>query len=182
MTVINLSHHSYFNLKGVGKGTILDNKLTIHANYITPVDSVLIPTGKLIDVTNTPFDFRKPCIIGEMIETDDEQLNRCHGYDHNWVIDRKTLNEIELAAQIYDSMTGRTLEVWSNQPGLQFYSGNFFNNSTIGKYGVPFRFRESITFETQKFPDSPNHAEFPSTVLRPGEIYTHTCIYRFGVK
>ena len=181
-TVVNLSHHSFFNLKGEGNGTVLDNVLTIRASRTTPVDSVLIPTGEIADVTGTPFDFRQPHAIGERIEADNAQLRNGHGYDHNWIIDRRTADEVELAATVYEPTTGRTLEVWSDQPALQFYSGNFFDGSSVGKTGKALRYRESLALETQKYPDSPNHADFPSTVLRPGETYTQTCIYRFGAK
>lgn len=181
-TVVNLSHHSFFNLKGEGNGTVLDNVLTIRASRTTPVDSVLIPTGEIADVTGTPFDFRQPHAIGERIEADNAQLRNGHGYDHNWIIDRRTADEVELAATVYEPTTGRTLEVWSDQPALQFYSGNFFDGSSVGKTGKALRHRESLALETQKYPDSPNHADFPSTVLRPGETYTQTCIYRFGAK
>lgn len=181
-TPVNISHHSFFNLKGEGNGTILDNELTIPASHFTPVDSVLIPRGELASVEGTPFDFRTPHTIGERIDADDEQLHNGRGYDLNWVIDRTTPDGIELAARVCEPTTGRTLEVWSDQPGLQFYSGNFFDGTTTGKYGRPLRFRESLALEAQCFPDSPNRPEFPSVVLRPGETYTHTCIYRFGVR
>ena len=181
-TVVNLSHHSFFNLKGEGNGTVLDNVLTIRASRTTPVDSVLIPTGEIADVTGTPFDFRQPHAIGERIEADNAQLRIGLGYDHNWIIDRRTADEVELAATVYEPTTGRTLEVWSDQPALQYYSGNIFAGSSVGKTGKALRYRESLARETQKYPDSPNHADFPSTVLRPGETYTQTCIYRFGAK
>ena len=177
---VNISHHSFFNLKGEGRGTILDNELTISASGFTPVDPMLIPTGKTVATDGTPFDFRTPHTIGERIEADDEQLRNCCGYDLNWVLDRTTTDGLELAARVYEPTTGRTLEVWSDQPGLQFYSGNFFDGTTIGKYGRPLRFRESLALETQCFPDSPNRPEFPSTTLRPGQTYMHVCVYRFG--
>ncbi len=178
--VVNISHHSFFNLKGEGNGTIEDNELTINASWITPVDKYLIPDGMLEDVTGTPFDFREAHTIGERIRTDNVQLKNGRGYDLNWVIDRKTADEVEKVAELYEPTTGRVMEVWSDQPALQFYSGNFFNGSTTGKYGRPLRYRESVALETQKYPDSPNHDSFPSTVLRPGETYTHTCVYKFG--
>ncbi|MDE5636826.1 MAG: galactose mutarotase [Alistipes sp.] len=181
-TPVNISHHSFFNLKGEGNGTVLDNELTINAGRFTPVDSVLIPTGELASVECTPFDFRVPHAIGERIGADDVQLRNGGGYDLNWAIDRKSPDGLELAARVYEPTTGRTLEVWSDQPGLQFYSGNFFDGATTGKYGRPLRFRESLALETQRFPDGPNRPEFPSTILRPGETYTHTCVYRFGVQ
>lgn len=181
-TVANFSHHPFFNLKGEGNGTVLDNVLTINASHTTPVDSVLIPTGQIAPVEGTPFDFREPHAIGERIGADNQQLRNGGGYDHNWVIDRKTKSGIEQAATVWEPASGRTIEVLSDQPGLQVYSGNFFDGKSIGKYGKPQRYRESLALETQKFPDSPNHDNFPSTVLRPGETYTQVCIYKFGVK
>ena len=181
-TVVNMSNHPFFNLKGEGNGTVLDNVLTINASHTTPVDSVLIPTGQIAPVEGTPFDFREPHAIGERIGADNQQLRNGGGYDHNWVIDRKTESGIEQVATVWEPASGRTIEVLSDQPGLQVYSGNFFDGKSIGKYGKPQRYRESLALETQKFPDSPNHDNFPSTVLRPGETYTQVCIYKFGVK
>lgn len=181
-TVANFSHHPFFNLKGEGNGTVLDNVMTINASHTTPVDSVLIPTGEIAPVEGTPFDFREPHTIGERIGADNAQLRNGGGYDHNWVIDRKTESDVELAATVWEPASGRTVEVWSDQPGLQVYSGNFFDGKSMGKYGKPQRYRESLALETQKFPDSPNQDNFPSTVLRPGQTYTQTCIYKFGVK
>ncbi|MEG0789015.1 MAG: aldose epimerase family protein [Alistipes sp.] len=181
-TVVNLSHHSFFNLKGEGKGTILDNELTICGSHTTPVDSVLIPTGEIASVEGTPFDFRRPCAIGARIGEPNEQLQHGRGYDHNWVIDRPNDGSIQQAAVLYEPHSGRCMEVWSDQPALQFYSGNFFDGTTTGKYGRPLAFRESVALETQKYPDSPHHADFPSTVLRPGETYQQTCIYKFYTK
>lgn len=181
-TVINLSHHSIFNLKGEGNGTVTDNILTINAGATTPVNDVLIPTGEIVPVDGTPFDFRKPTAIGERIDQQDAQLKNGRGYDHNWVLDRKTEKDIELNAVLYEPTSGRVMEVWSDQPGIQFYSGNFFDGKVNGKYGKPQNFREGVALETQHFPDSPNHANFPSTRLNPGETYTQTCIYKFSAK
>ncbi len=181
-TVVNISHHSFFNLKGEGNGTITDNLLTINGSAITPVDSVLIPTGEIMPVEGTPFDFRSARPIGEKIDQDNVQLKNGKGYDMNWIIDRKSPDQVEWIASVYEPTTGRGFEVWSDQPALQFYSGNFFDGSTTGKTGKPLRFRESIALETQKYPDSPNHPDFPSTELRPGEVYTQTCIYKFFTK
>lgn len=181
-TVINLSHHGFFNLKGEGKGSINDHLLTIHADSITPVNEVLIPTGQLMAVEGTPFDFRKATAIGKRVDTDNEQLKNANGYDHNWVLNRKSTYDIELAASVYEPSSGRYLEVFTDQPGLQFYGGNFFNGSGKGKYSPTIDYREALALETQKFPDSPNQPNFPSTRLNPGETYRHTCIYKFSVK
>lgn len=181
-TVINLSHHGLFNLKGEGNGTITDHILTINASNTTPVDSVLIPSGEIASVEGTPFDFRKPTSIGERIDVENEQLKNGAGYDHNWVIDRKTDKDVELVASIYEPASGRKMEVWTDQPGLQFYSGNFFDGKVVGKTDKPLKYREAFALETQHFPDSPNHANFPTTRLNPGETYTQTCIYKFSVQ
>ena len=181
-THVNISHHSFFNLKGEGNGTITDNVMVINASHTTPVNDVLIPSGEIADVTGTPFDFREPHVIGERIDMDNEQLKNGLGYDHNWVLDRKTPDQVEFAASVYEPASGRFLEVFTDQPAMQFYSGNFFDGTTSGKYGKALNYRESIALETQKYPDTPHHANFPSTLLNPGEEYTHTCVYRFSVK
>ena len=181
-THVNLSHHSFFNLKGEGNGTITDNVMVINASHTTPVNEVLIPSGEIADVTGTPFDFREPHVIGERIDVENEQLRNGLGYDHNWVLDRKTPDQLEFAASVHEPASGRFLEVYTDQPAMQFYSGNFFDGKTNGKYGKALKFRESIALETQKYPDTPHHDNFPSTLLNPGEKYTHTCVYRFSVK
>ena len=181
-TVMNISHHSFFNLKGEGNGTVLDNILTINASHTTPVDSHLIPTGEIADVEGTPFDFRTPTAIGSRIGEENEQLRNGKGYDHNWVIDREDDGTVIRVADLYEPQSGRGIEVWSDQIALQLYSGNFFDGSYDGKYGRPIGHREAVALETQRYPDSPNHADFPSCTLRPGEVYKHTCIYKFYTK
>ena len=178
-THMNISHHSFFNLKGEGNGTINDHVLYINASKTTPVDAVLIPTGEIADVAGTPFDFREPKAIGQDVNEENEQLKNGAGYDHNWVLDRKTASDLELAASVYEPASGRYMEVWTDQPALQFYGGNFFDGTTTGKYGKRLNYRESIALETQKYPDTPHHVHFPSTLLNPGEKYTHVCVYKF---
>ena len=181
-THVNISHHSFFNLKGEGRGTILDNVMTIAASQTTPVDDELIPTGEVTPVDGTPFDFRTPHLIGERINQEDVQLANGGGYDHNWVLDRKSDDDMEFAVSVYEPTTGRYMEVFTDQPALQFYSGNFFDGTTVGKYGRTLNYRESLALETQKYPDTPNHPQFPSTLLIPGQTYTHHCIYKFSTK
>lgn len=182
-THMNISHHSFFNLKGEGNGTILDHVMVINASNTTPVDTYLIPTGEVADVTGTPFDFRQPHAIGERVNQENEQLKNGGGYDHNWVLDPKKCDcALNFAASVYEPASGRFMEVFTDQPALQFYSGNFFDGTTEGKYGRSLAYRESIALETQKYPDTPHHAHFPSTLLNPGEKYTHACVYKFSVK
>lgn len=181
-THVNISHHSFFNLKGEGNGTINDHILYINGSKTTPVNDVLIPSGEIVDVTGTPFDFRQPKAIGQDLEVENVQLANGAGYDHNWVLDRATENDVELAASVYEPASGRFMEVFTDQPALQFYGGNFFDGTTEGKYGKALKYRESLALETQKYPDTPNHENFPSTLLNPGETYTHCCVYKFSVK
>jgi aldose 1-epimerase len=178
-TVVNLSNHTFFNLKGEGNGDITGHILTIHADHITPVNTLLIPDGTLLPVDGTPFDFRTPVRIGERIDDNHPQLQNGKGYDHNWALGAAKKQSVELAATLYEPHSGRTMEVYTDQPGVQFYSGNFFDGKANGKYGKPIGFREALALETQHFPDSPNQPAFPSTRLNPGEVYTHTCIYKF---
>jgi aldose 1-epimerase len=180
-TPVNLTNHSYFNLKGAGSGDVLDHVLTLHAGAFTPVDSTLIPDGSKKTVEGTAFDFREPTTIGERIDSSSDQLKYGRGYDHNFVLDR-TGAELEEIANVYEPTTGRTLEVETTEPGVQFYSGNFLDGTKIGKENTPYGFRTGFCLETQHFPDSPNQPNFPSTVLRPGEVYQSQTVYRFGVK
>ncbi|HEY6943600.1 MAG TPA: aldose epimerase family protein [Candidatus Acidoferrum sp.] len=183
-TVVNLTNHSYFNLLGVGPGMgdILGHVLMIEADKFTPVDSGLIPTGELRDVAGTPFDFRKPTAIGARINADDEQMKLGGGYDHNFVLRRRMGDPISLAARVVEPASGRILEVWTTEPGVQFYTGNFLDGSAHGKRGVAYAKRSAFCLETQHFPDSPNHPKFPSTELKPGDRYHTTTIYKFSVE
>jgi aldose 1-epimerase len=180
-TICNLTHHSYFNLNGEGSETILDHLLTINSQTITAVDTLLIPTGELMPVAGTPFDFNQAKLIGQNINDADTQLTRGFGYDHNFVIDKKQTG-IEKVAELYSPKTKIAMEVYSDQPGIQFYSGNFLNGSVVGKSGNAYLYRSGLCLETQHFPDSPNKTQFPSVVLRPGETYKHVCIYKFLTK
>ena len=181
-TVVNLTHHSYFNLAGEGSGDILGHVVTIHADKFTPVDKHQIPTGKIAAVKETPFDFRKPTAIGDRINDADQQLKFAGGYDHNWVADNHLPGHLGIIAKVEEPKSGRVMEVISTEPGVQFYSGNFLDGTLIGKSGKVYGFRNGFCFEPQHFPDSPNRRNFPSTTLRPGETYKNTIIYRFSAE
>ena len=180
-TPINLSQHSYFNLAGAGNGDILNHEVMINADRFTPVDKNLIPTGELRTVKGTPMDFTTSTRVGARIEDNYEQLVLGHGYDHNWVINRKGPGLV-LAARAYEPTSGRVLEVSTTQPGIQFYTGNFLDGTVTGKQGHVYKRRYGLCFETQHFPDSPNHADFPSTILRPGQTFHEKTVFKFSTK
>src|SRR5215468_5251962 len=178
-TPINVSQHSYFNLKGQGNGDILDHEIMLSADRFTPVDKNLIPTGELRAVKGTPFDFTTSTRIGARIEDPYEQMVLGHGYDHNFVLNRKGAG-LSLAARVYEPTTGRVLEVTTTQPGVQFYTGNFLDGSVTGKEGHVYNRRYGLCLETQHFPDSPNQPKFPSTILKPGQHYKTTTVFKFS--
>lgn len=179
-TIVNLTQHAYFNLTGNVKRDILNHEVTIYADQFVPVSNVLIPTGELKDVTGTPFDFRTSTAIGERTNTNDQQLEVAGGYDHCWVLSSK--DSIKHAATVYEPASGRVVDVYTTEPGMQLYCGNFLDGSISGKQGVVYKHRYGLCLETEHFPDSPNQTQFPSTELKPGEVYKSQTTFRFGVR
>jgi aldose 1-epimerase len=181
-TVVNLTQHAYFNLAGDGVGDVLGHEVTIYANEYTPVNKQLIPTGKIETVTDTPFDFRNKVILGTRVNVDNEQIKFGQGIDHNFVLRKKEPGSLTLAARVSEASTRRVMEVHTTEPGVQFYTGNFLDDKLAAKSGKPYAKHSGFCLETQHYPDSPNQAEFPSTVLRPGEEYNSKTVYTFSVR
>lgn len=177
-TVVNMTNHSYFNLSGDGGKDVLNDILWVNADYFTPVDSTFMTSGEIISVKGTPFDFTTPKPIGRDVYSDDTQLHNANGYDHNWVLNTKG-DITQCAVRLRNPDNGITLEVYTDEPGIQIYSGNFLDGSLVGKHSTAYPCRGAICLETQHYPDSPNKPQWPSTILRPGETYRSTCIYKF---
>jgi len=180
-TILNPTHHSYFNLSGSFTRTILDHQLMIEADGFTPVDEGLIPTGEIASVANTPMDFRTATAIGERIEDQDQQLAYGKGYDHNWVLNNSN-GQVRKVAELYEPASGRLMTMFTDQPGLQFYSGNFLDGTAKGKNGIAYQYRTGLCLEAQAFPDTPNKPQFPAVTLKPEQVYRQTTIYQFSTR
>jgi aldose 1-epimerase len=179
-TIINLTNHSYFNLAEAGADTVLNHRLTIDADKYLPVDETAIPYGSIDPVAGTPFDFRTPHVIGERINADDVQIKNGGGYDHNFILNHRNTGAPEFAARVEEPVSGRVMEVFTTEPGIQFYSANFFTGEDLGKNDKKYKYRSALALETQHYPDAPNQPEFPTTVLEPGQNYHETTIYSFS--